>query len=66
LNQILPVRDIFIRSTATFIAGAVSSPISAIVFDVEWWKTACIAGLTAVVNLIGRLAQRWLQAHPES
>lgn len=53
------------RSAATFVAGAIASPIVSIVFDIAWWKAAAMAGVTAVVNLAGRSAQSWLTRHPE-
>ena len=54
------------RSVATLVAGAVSSPIASIAFDMAWWKAASVAGLTAVVNLAGRSVQAWLAKHPET
>lgn len=62
----MTILNAFKRSVATFVAGAVASPIASLVFDVGYWKVAAIAGLTAVVNLAGRAAQTWLTKHPES
>lgn len=61
----LSFKDIFKRSIATFIAGAVASPLSSVVFELDLWVTMAIAGITSVVNLAGRLAQRWLSENPE-
>lgn len=65
LGRDLSPKEIASRTVATFVAGAVASPINAIVFNVDWWMTASMAGITAVVNMLGRMAQRWLAAHPE-
>lgn len=52
-------RDAFKRGVATFVAGATASPVTAAVFDISFLKAAGIAGLVAVWNWLGRLAQAW-------
>lgn len=58
--------DALKRSVATFVVGATASPIASAVFDFAWWKAAASAGLTAVVNVVGRIAQAWLDEHPRA
>lgn len=48
------------RAFATFVAGATAAPITAAVMDISFIKAAGIAGLVAVWNWAGRLAQMWL------
>lgn len=50
------------RAVATFVAGATAAPLTAAVFDVSFFKAAGVAGLIAVWNLAGRVAQSWLSA----
>lgn len=52
-------RDAFRRGIATFIAGATASPLTSAVFDISFFKAAGVAGLIAVWNWLGRLAQAW-------
>ena len=52
-------RDALKRSIATFVAGATASPVTAAVFDISFLKAAGIAGLVAVWNWLGRVAQAW-------
>lgn len=56
-------RDALKRAVATFIAGATASPLTAAVFDISFFKAAGIAGLVAVWNWVGRLAQAWKVAN---
>ena len=52
------------RAFATFVAGATAAPITAAVMDISFIKAAAIAGLIAVWNWAGRLAQMWLTESP--
>lgn len=52
-------RDALKRATATFVAGATASPLTSVVFNISFFKAAGIAGLVAVWNWLGRLAQAW-------
>ena len=52
-------REAFKRAVATFVAGATASPVTAAVFDISFVKAAGIAGLVAVWNWLGRVAQAW-------
>lgn len=54
--------DAFTRAVATFIFGALSSPIPAAVFDAAAWKFAVAAGVTAVINLVYRSAEAYLKS----
>lgn len=56
-------RDALKRGVATFVAGATASPVTAAVFDISFLKAAGIAGLVAVWNWAGRLAQAWKGAN---
>ena len=55
-------RDALKRGVATFIAGATASPLTVMVFDISFFKAAGIAGLIAVWNWAGRVAQAWKAA----
>lgn len=59
-------RDAFKRAVATFVAGATAIPLTAEVVDISFFKAAAVAGVIAVWNLLGRLAQAWLSETPES
>ncbi len=45
------------RATATFVAGATATPLTAALFDVAFVKAAAIAGVIALWNFAGRWAQ---------
>lgn len=49
------------RAVATFIAGAASAPISAAVLDVDTLKVLAASGLAAVLNLVVRWAQVYIE-----
>lgn len=51
------------KAVATFVAGATAAPLTAAVADISFFKAAFVAGIVAVWNLAGRVAQAWL-AHP--
>jgi len=55
-------REAFRRSVATFVAGATASPLTAAVFDVSFFKAAGVAGLIAVWNWLGRVAEAWVKS----
>jgi hypothetical protein len=55
-------REAFKRAVATFIFGASSAPLPAVMFDVEGWKVVAAAGVAAVWNLL----VRWAQAYAET
>ena len=48
------------RAAATFVFGALSTPLSAAVLDVEAWKVAVASGLAAVLNWVFRAAEAYL------
>jgi hypothetical protein len=52
-------REAFKRALATFIFGASSAPLPAVLFDVEGWKVVAAAGVAAVWNLLIRWAQAY-------
>jgi hypothetical protein len=51
------IRESGRRAVATFIAGATAAPLNAALFDIEFFKSAAIAGVIAVWNFAGRWAQ---------
>lgn len=53
------------RAAATFVAGATATPLVAELLDVSVLKAAGAAGIIALWNLAGRLAQAWLRSNPE-
>ncbi len=58
-------RECINRAIATFVAGATAAPITAAVVDISVLKAAGVAGVIAVWNLAGRMAQAWLGSNPE-
>lgn len=58
-------REVAIRALVTFIAGVVAAFPAAVVFGTPLLIGLATAGLTAVVNYVGRRCQAWLKAHPE-
>ena len=52
-------KEAFKRAVATFVAGASAAPLSAAVLDVSFFKAAGVAGVIAVWNWLGRVAQAW-------
>lgn len=58
-------RDCLNRAVATFVAGATAAPVTAAVVDISMLKAAYVAGVIAVWNLVGRMAQSWLAKNPE-
>lgn len=55
-------REAFRRAVATFVAGATAAPLTAAVFDVNFFKVAGIAGAIAVWNWAGRAAQAFVES----
>jgi len=55
-------REAFDKAVATFVAGATAAPITAAVTDISFFKAAGIAGLVAVWNWLGRVAQVWVKS----
>lgn len=53
------------RAVATFVFGALSTPLSAAVLDVSAWKVAAASGLAAVLNFVYRTAQAYLEETEE-
>jgi hypothetical protein len=51
----------FQRALATFIAGAAAAPISGLVLDVDTLKVVLASGLAAVLNLVVRWTQVYLE-----
>lgn len=58
-------RDCLNRAVATFVAGATAAPVTAAIVDISVVKAAGVAGVIAVWNLAGRMAQSWLSDNPE-
>lgn len=54
-------KDGFKRALATFVAGAAAAPVSALVLDVETLKVVFASGLAAVLNLVVRWVQVYLE-----
>jgi hypothetical protein len=54
-------KDAFHRALATFVAGAASAPVSAAVLNLETVKFIIASGLAAVLNLLVRWAQVYLE-----
>lgn len=61
----MPYTDAFKRALATFVAGATAVPLTAALIDVSTFKVAAAAGIVAVWNLAGRLAQAYLTSEGE-
>ena len=55
-------KDSLKRSVATFLFGALSTPVSAAVFDIAAWKFAIAAGVTALINLAYRSSEAYLNS----
>jgi hypothetical protein len=53
------------RAVATFVFGALSTPLSAQIFDVSALKVAGAAGVAAVLNFLYRTAEAYLDEHGE-
>jgi hypothetical protein len=49
------------RAVATFLFGALSTPVSSAVFDVSAWKVAAASGLAAVINFLYRAVEAYLE-----
>jgi hypothetical protein len=54
--------DALKRAVATFVFGALSSPVGAAVLDISTWKVAVTAGIAAVVNWAYRSAEAYLKS----
>ena len=54
--------DALKRAVATFVFGALSSPVGAAVLDISTWKIAVTAGIAAVVNWAYRSAEAYLKS----
>lgn len=50
------------RAVATFVFGALSTPVPAAIFDVSAWKFAVAAGVASLVNLAYRAAEQYLNS----
>lgn len=48
------------RAVATFMFGALSTPLSAAVLDVNAWKVAAASGFAAVLNAAYRIVESYL------
>lgn len=48
------------RAVATFVFGALSTPVASAVLDVEAWKVAVAGGFAAILNMAYRLAESYL------
>jgi hypothetical protein len=57
--------DAIKRAVATFLFGALSTPISAAVLDVSAWKVAAASGLAAVLNFVYRIVEAYLEKTEE-
>lgn len=58
-------QDAVKRAVATFVFGALSSPVGSAVLDVATWKVAVASGIAAVVNWAYRAAEAYLQENGE-
>lgn len=56
-------RDAFNRGVATFVAGATAAPLTSVVFGLDFFVAAGIAGFVALWNFVGRLAQAYLDGN---
>lgn len=56
-------KDALKRAVATFVFGALSTPVGAAVLDIAAWKVALSAGITAVVNWAYRTAEAYLKGN---
>jgi len=54
--------DALKRAVATFVFGALSSPVGAAVLNISTWKVAVTAGIAAVVNWAYRSAEAYLKS----
>jgi hypothetical protein len=64
-GAIMTYSDAIKRAVATFLFGALSTPISAAVFDLSAWKVAAASGLAAVLNLVYRAVEAYLEETEE-
>ncbi len=55
-------KDAIKRAVATFVFGALSSPVGSAVLDVATWKIALASGLAALVNWVYRAAEAYIDA----
>jgi hypothetical protein len=55
-------KDAIKRAVATFVFGALSSPIGSAVLNVETWKVALSAGIAAVVNWVYRAVEAYIDS----
>ena len=53
----------FNKALATFVAGATAAPLTAAMFDLEFFTAVMIAGVIAVWNLAGRWAEAEIKSH---
>jgi len=53
------------RAVATFVFGALSTPVASAVFDVSAWKVAASSGVAAVLNFLYRAAETFLYVEEE-
>lgn len=54
------------RAVATFVFGALSSPVAASVLEVEAWKAAAAAGLAALVNWVFRTVEAYVSTFEDA
>jgi len=47
------------RAVATFVAGATAAPLTSALVGISFFKSAAVAGVIAVWNLVARSAQAW-------
>ena len=58
-------KDAVKRAVATFVFGALSSPVGSAVLDIATWKVAIAAGIAAVINWAYRTAEAYLESAGE-
>ncbi len=58
--------EAFKRAIATFVFGALSSPVAASVLEVEAWKAAVAAGIAAVLNWAYRTAEAYVSSFEDA
>jgi hypothetical protein len=60
MGEIMTYFDAVKRAIATFLFGALSTPVSAAVLDLSAWKVAAASGIAAVLNFVYRSVEAYL------
>jgi hypothetical protein len=56
-------QDALKRAVATFVFGALGTPVGSAVLDVAAWKVAVASGISAVINWAYRTAEAYLKGN---